>query len=213
MAGKKKKIQRNRKFNDPHATREATRYAKPIHSREAIIDLLDKLGGPVNSVEIAKRLGLRGTRDGNALAKRLTAMLRDGQLVQNRRGEILVAARAGLVSGTVIAHRDGFGFLVPEERGDDIFLAPRQMRELMHGDRAVVRLRGLDARGRPEGSVVDVLERKTQRLVGRYFRESGVGFVVPDNPRFTQEVMLPDNMVNNARVGQIVIVDIVVKRL
>ena len=209
MARKKKKTQRKRTINDSHADREAVRYAQPIHSREAIISLLEKMAEPVMPASIAKQLGLVGKRDKYALTRRLSAMVRDGQLVQNRRGEILVAARAGLVSGTVLAHREGFGFLIPDDQGDDIFLSPRQMRELMHGDRAVVRVRGLDAKGRREGSVVDVLERKTRNLVGRYFRESGVGFIVPDNPRFTQEVMIPDGNVSNAQAGQIVIVEII----
>ena len=94
-------------------------------------------------------------------------------------------------AGRVIGHPDGFGFLVPDEGGDDLFLSPRQMRAVFHGDRVVVRVTGIDRRGRREGAVVEVLERNTQRVVGRIYFESGVSFVVPDNKRITQDIADP----------------------
>src|SRR5690606_19347971 len=87
--------------------------------------------------------------------------------------------------------------------------SPRQMRELMHGDRAAVRISGVDFKGRREGAVVDVLERRTAELVGRFCNEQGVTFVVPDNARYTHEILIPPDARNGARPGQIVLVAIV----
>ncbi|MBU6509644.1 MAG: ribonuclease R [Gammaproteobacteria bacterium] len=209
---KKTKPQKNRTQaggpRDPFAEREAQKYPRPIASREAILAWLEKSGKPLHFERLAQDLHLHHSDEREALSRRLTAMLRDGQLVQNRRGEYVLLKRLPLVAGTVTGHRDGFGFLIPDEGGDDVFLPPRQMRELMHGDRAVVRVMGRDARGRPEGSLVDVLERNTKELAGRYVEEHGVSFLQPDNTRISHEILIPPAERGGARNGQMVVVEI-----
>jgi ribonuclease R len=199
---------RTRRSADPYAQREAQKYVRPIASREALIQLLEQADQPLSFERVLYELNLTDAVDVEALNRRLGAMVRDGQLVQNRRGEFCLVKRLPLTAGTVIGHRDGFGFLKPDEGGDDIFLPPRQMRELMHGDRAVVRVQGVDHRGRPEGSLVDVLERNTTELAGRYMEERGVSFVVPDNARISHTVQVPVSERGNARSGQMVVVEI-----
>src|SRR5580698_369328 len=181
---------RTRRSADPYAQREAQKYVRPIASREAILDWLQQADQPLSFERLLHDIGLSDAVDVEALNRRLGAMVRDGQLVQNRRGEYCLVKRLPLTAGTVIGHRDGFGFLKPDEGGDDIFLPPRQMRELMHGDRAVVRVQGVDSRGRSEGSVVDVLERNTSELAGRYVEEHGIAYVVPDNARISHTVII-----------------------
>ncbi|HET7649438.1 MAG TPA: ribonuclease R [Gammaproteobacteria bacterium] len=193
---------------DPFAEREARKYERPIPSREAILDWCEHMDRPLLFEELADGLRLRSTTDIEALSRRLGAMLRDGQLVQNRRGEYCVVRRLALVAGTVIGHRDGFGFLKPDEGGDDVFLPPRQMRSLIHGDRAVVRVQGVDSRGRPEGSLVDVLERNTHELAGRFMEEHGICFLIPDNPRIPHRVLVPGHERGNAQRGQMVVVEL-----
>ena len=203
-----KHTRRPRRFSDPFAEREAGKYERPIASREAILDWLGQAGEPVSFERLVRELKLHAESETVALERRLAAMLRDGQLVQNRRGEYCLVKRLPLVAGTVIGHRDGFGFLKPDEGGDDIFLPPRQMRELMHGDRAVVRVQGQDHRGRPEGSLVDVLERNTSELAGRFVEERGVAFVRPDNARISHSVLIPPHERKGARSGEMVVVEI-----
>ena len=206
---KKPKPQKTaRRPHDPYAEREAQKYARPIASREAILHWLEKAGTPLRFERLAQDLHLRHTDELEALSRRLAAMLRDGQLVQNRRDEYCLVKLLPLVAGTVIGHRDGFGFLKPDEGGDDVFLPPRQMRTLMHGDRALVRVQGRDARGRAEGSLVDVLERNTHEVAGRYVEEHGVSFVQPDNSRIAHTVLVPTAERNGARPGQMVVVEL-----
>lgn len=195
-------------LKDPFAEREARKYERPIPSREAILDWCEHMDRPLLFEELADGLSLRSTVDIEALSRRLGAMLRDGQLVQNRRGEYCVVRRLALVAGTVIGHRDGFGFLKPDEGGDDLFLPPRQMRSLIHGDRAVVRVQGVDSRGRPEGSLVDVLERNTHELAGRFMEEHGICFLIPDNPRIPHRILVPANERGSAQRGQMVVVEL-----
>lgn len=194
---------------DPKARREAGRYQHPIPSREFILEHLEKLGVPVELSDLADQLGLKRHRDRQALSKRLKAMTRDGQIIVNRRNEYCLMKRIPVITGTVIGHRDGFGFVRPDEGTDDIYLGPRQMREVMHGDRVAVRIRSHDRRGRPDGSLVEILERSTTELVGRFHRESGIAFVIPDNPRFAQHIIIPARQTLRARPGQIVIAKIV----
>ncbi len=194
---------------DPYARREAEKYEHPIPSREFILQCLAARAMPLGPEQIARDLGIRSERDRDALSRRLKAMERDGQLVRNRRGDYGVAAKMDLVRGRVIGHPDGYGFLVPDEGGEDVFLPAHQMRALLHGDRAVVSVTGIDRRGRREGAVVEVLERNTARVVGRFYLERGVGFVTPDNKRISQDIILPADEQGLARDGQIVVAEIV----
>ncbi len=194
---------------DPHAEREAVKYENPIPSREFILAHIAERGEPLDYEQLASELALHDEEPREALRRRLNAMVRDGQLVRNRREGMVLVNQQDMVAGRIIGHPDGFGFLVPDEGGDDLFLTPRQMRGVMNGDRAVARVTGIDRRGRPEGAIVEVLERNTQRVVGRYRSESGVGFVVPDHKRLTQEIIIPAEMQGAARNGQIVTAEIV----
>ena len=193
---------------DPFRDREARKYENPIPCREFILEVLTEQGVPLKFDRIAERLALEDPEQLEALSRRLKAMERDGQLVCNRRGGYCVVNQTSLVAGRVIGHPDGFGFLKPDEGTDDLFLSPREMRALMHGDRAVVRVTGVDHRGRREGALVEVLERAHRTVVGRFYREGGVGFVVPDNKRLTHEIVVPQFGLEGAEQGQMVVVEI-----
>jgi ribonuclease R len=199
---------KRRTRKDPHRAREARRYAHPIASREFVLETLEARGRPVSAGELSAALGMESERDVDALAKRLRAMERDGQIIRNRRGDYGLIRKMDLVRGRVVAHRDGFGFLVPDDASEDLFLSPREMRALMHGDRAVARVTEVDRQGRRQGSLVEVLERNTHRVVGRYRRDSGVGFVTPDNRRLHHDIVVPDAATGQARHGQVVVVEV-----
>jgi ribonuclease R len=193
---------------DPHAAREAQRYENPIPSREAILALLTERGELLTAEAIAESLGLNSEYDVNALGKRLAAMLRDGQLLQNRRGTYAPAQKLHLLPGRVLANAEGYGFLRPDEGGDDLYLSPQQMRTVLHGDRVLASVVGIDRRGRRQGAIVEVLERRSPRLVGRIVIENGMTLVEPDDRRLHQNIMIPPGKEAGARSGQIVIAEI-----
>jgi ribonuclease R len=194
---------------DPHAQRESSKYDNPIPSREYIIEQLEAAGQPLDREAISALLGLTDENGLEALRRRLRAMERDGQLMFTRKKEYALISKMDLITGRVIGHADGFGFLVPEDGSDDLFMTAFQMRRLFHGDKAIVRIAGVDRKGRREGALVEVLERANPFIVGRLFVEGGVGFVVADNKRISNDILIPQENIANAHHGQIVSVEIV----
>ncbi len=195
--------------SDPQAAREAERYERPLPSREFILQILADRGMPLTHEELCDAFGLADPQDQESFTFRLRAMERDGQIIRNRRGSYAPVDKLDLVRGRIVGHPDGFGFLVPDDGGEDLFMAPKQMRSLLHGDRAVVREVGRDRRGRKEGAIVEILERANKRLVGRFLLEHGIGFVMPSNKRIHLDIAIPPGEQGNAQDGQIVVVEIV----
>jgi len=194
---------------DPYADREARKYDKPIASREYILQLLSEAGEPMTWQQIAEKLKFDDPDDLEALSRRLRAMERDGQLVRNRRKAYGLLEKMDLVRGYVIAHPDGFGFLVPDDNSGDLFLSAREMSSLIHRDRIVAHVTGIDRRGRREGAVVEILERNTHQVVGRFHREGAMAFVIPDNKRIVHDIAVPPEYEGEAEHGQIVLVEII----
>lgn len=194
---------------DPYAQREATKYEHPIPSREYILQLLEKNTGPINEEALAALLELVEEDQREGLRRRLIAMRRDGQLVENRRGALLPISKADLIKGRVIGHPDGFGFVTPVTGGEDLFLHHKQMRLVFHGDEVLVRHRGTDFRGRPEAAIVEVLKRNTTELVGRYYEEGGAAFIRPDNKRITQDILVSPHPTLKPKRDQVVAVKLV----
>ena len=203
MARKKKK-----KLVDPYAKREASKYERPIASRELILQVLEESDGPLPLQALHGALGVDSEKVVDALARRLGAMERDGQLIRNRQNHYLPISKVDLVRGRVMGHPDGFGFLIPDEGGEDLFLPPYEMRTLLHGDRAVVRPAGKSKRGKLQGKLVEIIERNNKQIVGRFYKESGIGFVVPDNKRLNQDIMIPAENAMQANNGQFVVATI-----
>ena len=112
------------------------------------------------------------------------------------------------VDGTVQGHRDGHGFLLPDVGTQDIYLPAQEMKSVMHGDRLRVRVNRYDKRGRPEGRVIEILERKKKPIIGRLLLESGIWLVAPEDKRMGQDILIPKNAIANAVAGQVVGVEL-----
>ena len=195
--------------SDPFYERECHKYDFPLPSREFIMQVLADRGVPLAFGELAEAMDILPV-EREFFERRMFAMERDGQVVRNRRGAYLLPAKADLIRGTVQGHPEGYGFVVTDDEGADLFLGPNEMREVLHGDRVMVRVAGLDRRGRPEGKIVEVLERANTRVVGRVLVENGVTLVVPENRRISQEILLaPGVKAKKAVAGQVVVVEIV----
>lgn len=217
------------KTADAEFAAESTRYANPLPSRNHILKTLVDSPEPMTLDELIAHFGLKKLNEQEAFTKRLVAMAREGQLtaadrrgayraVLTEAGETIEAKpRSGItVDGKVLAHRDGYGFVQPDnaaagDKSGDVFLSPRQMNSLMNGDRVRVRVIGTDARGRREGALVDVLERGTTQVVGRLHASSigggGIFTVIPSNPK-NPETIVPASELGGAKPGQMVVAEL-----
>ncbi|MZH98327.1 ribonuclease R [Dickeya dianthicola] len=193
---------------DPFLEREAEKYESPIPSREYILEHLAKRDTPISREELATDLQLTSDEQLEALRRRLRAMERDGQLVFTRRQCYALPEKLDLLRGTVLGHRDGYGFLRVEGRKDDLYLSAEQMKTVIHGDVVLAQPLGEDRRGRREGRIVRILEPRTNQIVGRYFTEAGTGFVVPDDSRLSFDILIPSEFIAGARMGSVVVVEL-----
>ena len=175
---------------------------------EEVLAALERAGAPLTRKELMARLAVGG-RAKAAFADALAALERSGRVVQNRAGSFLVAKRIAVIAGRIEGHRDGHGFLVPDDGGPSVFLPAGEMRQVLHGDRAAVRVTGQDPRGRPVGTIVEVLERANRRIVGRLHAGHGVMFLVPEDRRIAQDIVVPAAEAGRAKPGQVATVELV----
>ncbi len=199
----------SKKNKDPFFAREKEKYGLPIPSREWIIQVLEEFGRPMSRGQLFNALNIDEESEQDALGFRLKAMLRDGQVMQDRRSRFCLLKRINLKRGTVQGHPDGFGFFIPDEGGDDMVLSATEMRSVMHGDIVLAYQLGVDRRGRPEGKIHEVIEHSNVTVVGRFFIEHGVAFVIPDSKRLTQDISIPMEHTAQAENGQMVLVEVI----
>lgn len=194
---------------DPAFQREAEKYDNPVPSREYIMSVLEAAGQPLYMEDIFQVLGVQDDEERTeGVRRRLKAMVRDGQLLQNRKGAFGIVKRMDLIAGRVQAHPDGFGFLQPEAGGEDLFLPYREMQKVMHGDKVLAHVVDVDHRGRQIAAVVEIVERANEKIVGKLFTEHGMFFVRSENKRITQDIIIPAEATLGAKAGELVVVEL-----
>ena len=193
---------------DPNYAKELAKYDNPIPSREFILQIIRTHNAPMTKEEIFVALGITDETRQEAMRRRLRAMENDGQLVFTKRKCYALPEKLDLLKGMVIGHREGFGFLQVEGKKEDFFIPNVQMQKVMHGDYVLAQPNGFDRKGRPEVRIVRVLEANKKQIVGRFFLEQGIGYVVPDDSRITRDILIPDNARLGARMGQVVVVEL-----
>ncbi len=202
------KKKQNLREQDPFLEREREQYENPLPSREFILQILTEQGAPMHEDELLDTLLITHEEE-DLFSRRLRAMERDGQIMRNRKRAICVMEKLDLIKGKVQGHPDGFGFLIPEDGSADMFLSEKEMHQVLHGDVVLVRQSGVDRRGRPEAKIIEVLERANNRVVGRLFEDHGIQFVVAENRRITQDILVAPGEAGAAKAGQVVILEIV----
>ncbi len=192
----------------------STKYTKrrrskdPVPSPRDLLEWLAESPEPQDDKALCAAFGLDRPHHRRALRKRLEALERSGQVLKNRRGRYAVLERMDMVPGRVTGHADGYGFLVPDKGGSDLYLSPREMRKVLHGDRAIARVKGVDRRGRAEGTIIEVLERGNKTVVGRFVTTRKMGFVIPDDTRINQDIYIAPGDQGDAHPEQIVVAEI-----
>jgi ribonuclease R len=197
------------KDQDPFFSREASKYKDPIPSREFIIQYLENSGVPEGYSGLFKVLKLKSRESREALRRRLNAMIRDGQLLIDRRGRYALVKKMDMVCGYVVCHKEGYGFLVPDDGSNDLFLGPKQVRLLFPGDRVLASVIFSSKHGKREGVVVKILERSFTHVVGRFFNERGMSFIASANKNIVQDIIILRGKEGGAKQGQFVLAKII----
>lgn len=182
----------------------------PVPSRYQLIHFLDSSEFPLTLEQLCRHFNLDFPGDAEqALRSRLERLCGSGILLLDRKNRYGIAAKMDMVVGRVSGHADGFGFVIPDNGGDDLFLHHRQMRKVLHGDRVLSRIRKIDHRGKKEGTIIEVLVEPGREIIGRFHKQSGSLFVEPDDVRFAREIAVPGKHAGGAKDGDIVVVEIV----
>jgi ribonuclease R len=184
-----------------------SQFSYTIPSREEILGILRTASEPFDAEQLAVALNVQ-PEEMEGLARRLTAMERDGQIKPDRRGRFQLTHHSNFIEGRVSGHREGYGFVIPDDGADDIFLPEKEMQKVLNGDRVQIRIIGTDKRGRPEGTIVEVVERANTHVIGRLLNENGVWIVAPEDKRIGQDILLAGSP-GKAKTGQVVSVELI----
>ncbi len=187
--------------------RQKKAYEHGVPDRNALLEHLRQTGEPQSLSAVAAALGIRATQT-RQLEKRMEGMVRAGLLIRNRQDDYCLVEKLDLVFGTVRGRPEGFGFVLPDDGSERIYLSARDMRPLIHGDRVATKVEGRDQRDRPYGRVVEIVERGTEEVAGQFIRERGIGLVIPDNPKIDHRILIPKGEAGSAKPGQMVVVRI-----
>lgn len=199
---------------DPNYQQELEKYENPVPSRELILNTIRGHNSPMSRDELLEVFHIYDEERIEGIRRRLRAMENEGELVFTKGKRYALPEKMDLLKGTVIGHRDGYGFLQVEgheklaTKSEDWFISNSQMAKVMHGDFILAQPNGTDRRGRKEVRIVRVLEARKKQIVGRFFLESGIGFVVPDDSRINQDILIPEEHRMGARMGQVVVVQL-----
>jgi len=194
---------------DPYQSREAKKYDNPVASREYILSLIEQSAVPYTFKALCKKLNYQKDAQQIGLKRRLRAMEGAGQLFFNKFKQYQVPAKQDILTGKVIGHRDGYGFLALDSGGKDLFISSHEMQRVIHGDIVeAILVDRTDRKGRQEVKIVDVITPRKNGVVGRYFVEHHIAFVVPDDAKIQQDIIIDPKSNMGAKHGQMVVVDI-----
>ncbi|MEW6997597.1 ribonuclease R [Colwelliaceae bacterium BS250] len=198
------------KHKDPHHQRESEKYDKPVASRELLLSVLVEKGHPMTFVQFCKELQYKDDDQVVGLKRRLRAMENAGQLVFTKFKQYALATKSAVITGEVLGHRDGFGFLKPDDGEKDLYIPFYEMRKLIHGDIVEARITDSDGnKGRKEVKILDILVPRKDKIIGRIFVEKDVVTVIPEDAKINHEITIPSGKHLGARQGQMVIVEII----
>ncbi len=176
--------------------------------RKKILEFMENMAtGPLTFRELAHAFDVKKAyRD--KFKKIVKAMVAEGELIKTRGGTFGLPSKMNLVTGELVCHPDGYGFVVPEGEGADVFIGSRKLNGAMHGDTVVARVEGFKPGGRREGSVLRIVKRARSKIVGRFEWGRGFGLVIPSDERVLDQIIIPPKEARGVQEGQIVSAEI-----
>ncbi|WP_374702862.1 ribonuclease R [Bacillus sp. T33-2] len=169
----------------------------------------DEAYKPLTVQELEAAFGIEDSVEFKDFVKALVVMEERGLVVRTRSNRYGLPQKMNLIRGKVTGHAKGFAFVIPDEPGmDDIFVPPNETNNAMHGDIVLVRVSSETSGQRREGTIVRILERGIQQIVGTYTESKHFGFVIPDDKKFTSDIFIPKTASKGAVEGHKVVVQL-----
>ncbi|WP_373897733.1 ribonuclease R [Haloimpatiens sp. FM7315] len=180
-----------------------------MNIREVILAFMrEQAYKPMDINELSRIFGI-GKKDLKSFKNTLKSMEKDGQIVKTRTDHYGVPDRMGLLPGKLQCHSRGYGFVITDEEGPDIFVSSSNMNGAMNGDRVIVKVTKEKIKDKKcEGEIIRILERANCNVIGIYEDSRNFGFVVPNDKRIGQDIFIPKAEKSSAKGGDIVIVEI-----
>ena len=193
---------------DKSLYRSADESGLPVPSRSQILEFLTDWSRPATDSDLWTYFQLRSPEEKKSLHGRLERLMQQGLLIRNRKQHILLAQRLELILGRVIGHKNGHGFVEPETGGERLYLHFHQMRRVLHGDRVLVKRVNDRKGGQTEATIVEAFIDLERQIVGQFFTESGISFVVPEDARYGRDFVIPASETGAANHGDIVVIEL-----
>jgi ribonuclease R len=155
-----------------------------------------------NYKQIAKRINITDTPSIQMVSDILRSLSGKGDVQEVYQGKYKVKASRGYITGTVDMTRSGYGFISTDELEDDVFVSANNLKTALHGDKVKVKLYAKRKGARPEGEVVEIIERWRTSFVGTVEIMPNFAFLIPDNKNMPFDLYIPTSKLNGALQGQ-----------
>ncbi|WP_045518076.1 ribonuclease R [Neobacillus niacini] len=178
-----------------------------LHVDKLLQYMKDEAYKPLTVQELEEAFGISDSSDFKEFVKALVQMEEKGLVVRTRSNRYGLPQKMNLIRGKLTGHAKGFAFVIPDEPGmDDIFIPPNETNTAMHGDTVLARISSESSGQRREGSIIRILERGVQQIVGTYVESKSFGFVIPDDKKFASDIFIPKSASKGAVEGHKVVV-------
>jgi ribonuclease R len=177
---------------------------------QLVIDVFEKNGNQLmNYKQVASKLNITDTDSKITIADILSDASKQGQFQQPERGKFKLRQLKVYVTGTVDMTADGSAYIVPEDEFEnDIFVAPRKLRQALHGDTVKVHVYERKKGKKREGEIIEILQRAKTDFTGTIDISKSYAFFLPDDRKMLHDIFIPLDNLNGAKDGEKVVVSI-----
>ncbi|MDM1764783.1 MULTISPECIES: ribonuclease R [unclassified Acinetobacter] len=183
---------------DPEAKAEAERYENPIPSRTLILEIIEQKKEALSHADLVELFEIADQKSIDALSHRLSAMVRDGQLMKDGFKYQLMADQP-ILDATVYINAKGLGVASLDGKKDELLLPERELRQVFHGDRVKVQQTSVDRKGKAWGYITEITQRRVKQLIGKVAEFEGEYFIQPANPNAHQPITLEKELIEHAK--------------